>query len=263
MLKQHLIYFAILLIITSCNTKQKEAVETEPAIEDSIKNSIEQPNWSYDPYDELINELDSLGLHYETITFDEYNERYSEQSWVYLDRSNIIVFNITSDTIFDVGDFHFKVKYDAKMNYNDNAGSHYGGISEMKIFKNKKEIQRLKSVEDIRALGTVEIAFYDINLDGHIDMRFILSEGKGNFYEYHLFNPEKTQFEHREEWDYLRPNRYNYSKKQFITIPYGTAIVGDYGLYQINGNTITKIKTFHYHPIIEKNDSFITIVSHN
>lgn len=274
-MKNLLILITLISLSFSCNQKNKEekVQEIETQTEQtpqkpeeqpkSSDNESKQPNWSYDPYGYLTYDLDSLGLKYETISDEIFQSRYKESEWVYLKNSEITQFYISSDTILNINTFRFEIDFDEKMNYNENAGSHYGGIAEMRVIKNGKQIQQLRNIEDIRALGVIEITFYDINLDGHIDMSFILSEGKGNFYEYYIFNPTRDRFEHYREWDYIRPNLYNKSLKQFLTIPYGTAIVGEFALYQINGNNIKEIKTFHYHPINGKEGSFITIVNHN
>jgi hypothetical protein len=272
-MKNTLLLFTLITFILSCKQKTKEDQVLVTHIEQNLQkeeekpesntNKSKQPNWAYDPYGYLIYELDSLGLKYETVTFDEFNNRYKETAWEYLDNSKVILFNVSSDTILNVKNFRFEIDFDDKMNFNENAENHYGGISQMRIIKDNKQIQELRNIEDVRALGVVEIAFYDVNLDGHIDMRFIISEGKGNFYEYYFYNPSQNRFINNEDWEYVRPNRYNKSLKQFITIPYGTAMVGEFALYQLDGVGIKKIKTFHYHPINEKGDSFITIVNHN
>lgn len=269
-MKNTLLLFTLITFILSCEQKSKEEQVLVTHIEQNLQkeeekpesntNKSKQPNWAYDPYGYLTYELDSLGLKYETISNEIFQSRYKERDWVYLKNSEITQFYISSDTILNIDTFRFEIDFNEKMNYNENAGGFYGGIAKMRVIKNGKHIQTLKNIEDATALGIIRFSFYDYNFDGYLDIQIPLND---NYPQYYIFNSKEKQFELVKEWNYIKPYLFNKSKKQFKTSPDGTASVGSFNLFQINGNVLEKLKTFHYHPINEKEGSFITIVNHN
>lgn len=282
-MKSKLIFLAIIAVaLGSCVSKpekekvdiQSESVERKIKVVEQLKSG--KPNWSEDNYGYLKYELDSLGLKYTTMKGKEFDEIYrNPEKWEstdfegysnsyrkYAPNEEYLRFGIDSTQTFQVGVFTFEAVYDENMSFSENIGN-WGGIRQMTISKNSRHLQTMTDIKDIFGFGVVQIEFYDFNLDGHIDMRFVLAEGKAHFHEYFLFNPQKQIFKHAEDWDYIRPDYYNFKEKQFLTIPYGTAGYGDFGLYQINGSKLRQLKKIYYHSMLNTDESFITVVDIN
>jgi len=260
-------FLLLSLTIISCISKsdKEETIIPEPVEEEIEVIEVDKPDESLylaDDYKIITDYLDSLGLKYTTMKGEDFEELYQDPNYWTRDwEDDFLSFEIDSSQTFQVGQFKFEAIYDENMSYSENLRRHYGGISKLHISKNGKQLQTITSIEDILALGTVHITFYDFNLDGHKDMRFILDEGKWHFYRYYLYNPKKQLFEIAEDWDYVRPYYYNIEEKQFFSVPYGTAGFGDFGLYQINGNKLRRLKKIYYHGMFNSDESFATVVN--
>lgn len=149
----------------------------------------------------------------------------------------------TSSTTKHVKDYTFKVKWDDKLSYSKNLG-HYGGIAELKIYKNNQYLQRIQNIEDGIALGEIRFTFYDYNMDGHIDFTVPITCGKSCYDAYYLYNPQTEKFEHQKDWDYLRIQKLDKKNKQILSQPQGTARNIEQKLYKVEGDNLQIIKNF-------------------
>jgi hypothetical protein len=244
-----------ILFLCSCNSKDSNAKVSSEEIEihTEVKQS-DKPNWSEYPYAYLKYELDSLGLSYKTIRDEDFN---LFDGWVDFKAVESPRFYINSNDTFEIGNLKFEIIFDEKLSYLEKLG-HYGGIKEMKIFKNGKHIQTMQNIEDPTAVGIVDFAVGDYNLDGHQDLKMRLND---NYFKSLLFNPVLQKFEHIESWDYLRTGKFNLTKKQLVTTPEGTAGYGDFHLYQVSDTELKKLKTYYYHTINDSIGTFITEVT--
>mgnify|MGYP001355367899 CR=1 FL=1 len=265
-------YFKLKIVIVcflsftmqSCITKPKEEISLEKE-NDSISNNSDSlqiqtssiPNWAYDQYDYLKHELDSLGLRYKTMRNEDFYKSFFTKDWVDFEEVESSRFYINSNDTIQTGNLKFEILFDDKLSYMDKLG-YYGGIREMKIFKNGKHIQTMHNIEDPTAIGIVDFSVGDYNLDGHPDIKMRLND---NYFKFLLFNPISKKFEHIESWDYLRTRHFNTVKKQLLTNPEGTAVYGEFYLYQVKDTTLNKLKTFYYHKINDSIGSFITEVA--
>jgi len=255
-----------LLLLLACNSKTEQkpvqTAEEKQAAKEAILKKWEEDSLKHQEhqkqaleseikaYNNFLKELDSQGLKYESMSYEIFDSLYTNpKHWTREWRESYVFFEIDSSQTFQVGNLKFEAVYEENMV--KDAEFPYGGVREMHISKKGKHLQTMKNLKDIRALGIVYVGFYDFNLDGYKDMRFLLSEGKGYFYEYYLFNSKTQQFEHAKEWDYIRPDFYNIPQKHFFTIPYGTCCDGDYELYQINGTKLKKLKKIYYNSLGE------------
>ena len=243
----------IFTLLISCNIYTQE----EPTNTKSL-GEHQQPNWAEDAYGWLVYELDSLGLHYTTVTNRAFYEKHQKKDeWQELHFTDITSFTIDSTQTFRVDNLQFEATYNEDMGYNETADYYYGGIEELKIYLGGLHIQTIKNIEDPTALGLVYIGIYDYNLDGTPDLKLRLND---NFFKFLLFNPKNSTFEHIQEWDYMRPLYYSKSQKQIITAPDGTAHYGEFYRYQLDGLHLDKLNTYYYHKINGEEGSFVTIV---
>ena len=112
----------------------------------------------------------------------------------------------------------------------------------MTIHKDSREIQVIKNLEDNIALGTINIDFYDYNLDGYLDFSIPLDCGKSCWGKYYLFNPKLNQFEYKKDWDYLRIQKIDKKNKLILSEPNGNAMEDNRKIYKINGLNIIEKK---------------------
>ncbi|TQD36248.1 XAC2610-related protein [Haloflavibacter putidus] len=147
----------------------------------------------------------------------------------------------TSSTTKQVKDYTFKAKWDDKLSYSENIG-YYGGIAELKISKDNKELQSIRNIEDGIALGEIRFTFYDYNMDGHIDFTVPINCSNSCYDAYYLYNPETNTFEYQKDWDYLRIQKLDKKNKQILSQPEGTARDIEQKLYKVEGNNLQLIK---------------------
>lgn len=147
--------------------------------------------------------------------------------------------SFTKSETLSVDDLSFQAIWDDKLSYSDNIG-YYGGIGELKVFKDNQYLQTIKNIEDGIALGNINFNVYDYNMDGYLDFTVPIDCGRSCNYSYYLYNPETKKFEHRIEWDYLRIQKMNKEKKQIISQPDG--MEDNRKTYQVNGMKLTEIE---------------------
>lgn len=150
--------------------------------------------------------------------------------------TNKKLIEVNKDTkSFSVEDFTFKVTWDDKLSHSDNIG-YYGGVSELKIYRNSKYLHTLHKIEDNIALGYINFTFEDYNLDGFVDFRIPLND---KYPMYYLFNPKTNQYERAEDWDYLRDFKTDKLKKQITTNSYDFDKVK---VYKISGLKLIEVR---------------------
>lgn len=163
-------------------------------------------------------------------------------TWVSMENEPTTTLSFTKSETQSVNDISLKAIWDDKLSYSANIG-YYGGISELHIFKNKKQIQTIKKIEDGIALGYIHITFYDYNMDGYLDFTIPIDCGKSCYDYYYIFNPKTNKFEHSKSWDYVRIDKLNKSKKQILSIPDGNAGDTSHYLYKVDGKQLIKVKS--------------------
>lgn len=163
------------------------------------------------------------------------------ENWVSIYNEPITIHTVTKSETLNVNEYSFQATWDNKLSYSNNIG-YYGGIAELKVFKNKKPIQTIKNIEDGIALGEIQFTFYDYNMDGYIDFTVPIGCGKSCYNAYYLFNPQTEKFEYMKEWAYLKIQEIDKVNKQILTVPDGTAKESESILYQVEGLKLIKLK---------------------
>lgn len=164
-----------------------------------------------------------------------------EDNWFLYDGNNTQVLKISSSGSFEIEEYCIKVIWDKKLSHSDNLG-YYGGIAKIDIYKGDQTIFSGNNIEDGIALGTINLTFYDYNLDGHLDFKIPIDCGKRCYDNYYLFDTAKNEFLRASDWDSLRIQKLNKVKKQIISQPEGNALDTVKKLYQIKGPNLTEIK---------------------
>jgi len=159
-------------------------------------------------------------------------------NWQPFNEDKIKILAISKTGKSNYNNIKFDYIWDKKLSLSDNIG-YYGGIKELKIYKNNKPINVFNNIEDGIALGTIRLRLYDYNLDGHIDFTIPIECGSVCWEAYYLYNPKTNKFEHRKDWDYLRIREFNKITKQIRDQPYGNDAVKT---YQIDGLNLVEIK---------------------
>ncbi|MDQ7917391.1 hypothetical protein RBU60_07380 [Mesonia sp. MT50] len=155
------------------------------------------------------------------------------------DKDSSTTLSFTKSETLSVADLSFQAIWDDKLSYSDNIG-YYGGIAELRVFKNKKHLQTIKNIEDGIALGYINFEMNDYNIDGYLDFTVPISCGRSCNYSYYLYNSKTKKFEYRKEWDYLRIQIMDKEKKQIISQPDG--MQDDGKIYQVEGLKLIEIK---------------------
>lgn len=155
------------------------------------------------------------------------------------DNDSFTTLTFTKSETLTVADLSFQAIWDDKLSYSSNIG-HYGGIAELRVFKNKKHLQTIKNIEDGIALGDIKLDVHDYNMDGYLDFKVPISCGRSCNYSYYLYNPQTKKFEHRKEWDYLRIQKMDREKKQITSQPDG--MEDNRKTYQVEGLKLIEIK---------------------
>lgn len=163
-----------------------------------------------------------------------------DDNWFLYDGNNTQVLNITGSGSFEIDEYCIQVIWDKKLSHSDNLG-YYGGIAEIAIYKGDQTIFSGNNIEDGIALGSINLTFYDYNLDGHLDFKIPIDCGKRCYDNYYLFDPVRNVFLHASDWDSLRIQKLNKVKKQIISQPEGNAMDTIKKLYQINGLDLTEL----------------------
>jgi hypothetical protein len=101
---------------------------------------------------------------------------------------------------FSIENLEFKPIWDDSLSYSDNI-DYYGGIKELKVYRDGKLLNTINNIEDNIALGYINFSFHDHNLDGYLDFTVPLND---KFPMYYLFNPKTQKYQRAEDWDYLR-----------------------------------------------------------
>lgn len=82
---------------------------------------------------------------------------------------------------------------------------------------------------------------------GNLDFSIPLDCGASCYVAYYLYNNPKTEkFQHNKQWDYLRIQKINKTKKQIFTFPDGNARSGEQILYQVEDEKLIKSKTIKF-----------------
>jgi len=160
-------------------------------------------------------------------------------NWKEFSNEEKITVNIDKTKIYEIEYFKFDVVWDSKLRYSENIG-YYGGIKKMSIYKNDKKLQIINDIEDSIALGNISFIFYDYNFDGYLDFTIPLNCGRICWKKYYLYNPISNEFEHREDWDYLRIQKIDKKNKQILSEPDG--MQDNRKIYQIKGSGIFELK---------------------
>jgi hypothetical protein len=161
-----------------------------------------------------------------------------ENNWQEFSKEKIITVNINKTGIYKVQNYSLDVVWDENLSYSENIG-YYGGIKKMTIHKDNREIQVIENIEDNVALGTINFNFYDYNLDGYLDFTLPINS---RWLMYFIFNPQSTEFEHRENWDYLSIQKIDKKNKMILSQPNGNAIEDNRKKYKIKGLDIVETK---------------------
>jgi len=161
-----------------------------------------------------------------------------ENNWQEFSKEKIITVNINKTGIYKVQNYSLDVVWDENLSYSENIG-YYGGIKKMTIHKDNREIQVIENIEDNVALGTINFNFYDYNLDGYLDFTLPINS---RWLMYFIFNPQSTEFEHRENWDYLSIQKIDKKNKMILSQPDGNAIEDNRKKYKIKGLDIVETK---------------------
>lgn len=161
-----------------------------------------------------------------------------ENNWQEFPEEKIITVNINKTGIYEAQNFSLDVVWDENLSYSENIG-YYGGIKKMIINKDNREIQVIENLEDNVALGTIYFNFYDYNLDGYLDFTLPINS---RWLMYYIFNPQTNQFEHLEDWDYLRIQKIDKKNKLILSEPDGNAMEDNRKIYKINGMNIIENK---------------------
>jgi hypothetical protein len=161
-----------------------------------------------------------------------------ENNWQEFSKEKIITVNINKTGIYKVQNYSLDVVWDENLSYSENIG-YYGGIKKMTIHKDNREIQVIENIEDNVTLGTINFNFYDYNLDGYLDFTLPINS---RWLMYFIFNPQSTEFEHRENWDYLSIQKIDKKNKMILSQPDGNAIEDNRKKYKIKGLDIVETK---------------------
>lgn len=141
---------------------------------------------------------------------------------------------IKDTNTFTVSNLEFISSWDDKLSYSKNIG-HYGGIAELKVYKDNNYLHTINAIKDHIALGYITFTFDDFNLDGYLDFTVPLNE---KFPMYYLFDPKTQKYQRAEDWDYLRDYKVDETTKIITTNSY------DYiraKTYQIDGLKLIEI----------------------
>ena len=161
-----------------------------------------------------------------------------ENNWQEFSKEKIITVNFNKTGIYKVQNYSLDVVWDENLSYSENIG-YYGGIKKMTIHKDNREIQVIENIEDNVTLGTINFNFYDYNLDGYLDFTLPINS---RWLMYFIFNPQSTEFEHRENWDYLSIQKIDKKNKMILSQPDGNAIEDNRKKYKIKGLDIVETK---------------------
>lgn len=161
-----------------------------------------------------------------------------ENNWQEFSEEKIITVNINKTGIYKAQNYSLDVVWGENLSYSENIG-YYGGIKKMIFYKDNREIQVIENLEDNVALGTIYLNFYDYNLDGYLDFTLPINS---RWLMYYIFNPQTNQFEHLEDWDYLRIQKIDKKNKLILSEPDGNAMGNNRKIYKINGLNIIENK---------------------
>jgi len=162
-----------------------------------------------------------------------YSQNFNSKDWLLFERENITYHTISKSETFSIDDYTFEIIWGNKVSYTEKLG-YYGGISSIKIYKNKALINTFSNIEDTVALGEIHLTFYDYNFDGHLDFTLPIDCGKSCWYKYYLYNPKTNKFQHSKDWDYLRIQKINKEMKLILSQPDGAATESQQKVYQID-----------------------------
>lgn len=177
------------------------------------------------------------------VLHSQINKQKNWEELLYKDQKH---FTVTAKTQkFKVDKFVFESTWDSKQNFSNNIGF-YGGIKTLKIYKDNKLLNTISKIEDAIALGEIYFEFYDYNFDGYIDFSVPIDSGKGVSRKFYLYNKELNQFKYYKDWDYIRIDEINKSKKQIKSIVPYNANHGTIYKYQVTGCTLKLLETIEY-----------------
>lgn len=161
----------------------------------------------------------------------------NENDWVPFSNELIETISISKQDIFEIKDFKFEIIWDSKLSFSENIG-YYGGIRKLIIYKENNKIQEINNIEDNIALGTINLSLYDYNFDGYLDFTIPINS---RWLMYFIFNPQINQFEHREDWDYLKIQQIDKKNKMILSEPTGNALESYQKKYKIEGLKIIQV----------------------
>ena len=157
-----------------------------------------------------------------------------ENHWELLDDKAISRIQITESGKYVIEEYIFEVSWNDSLSYSNNIGF-YGGIEKLIISREESKIQCLKNIEDAIALGSINLSFFDYNMDGHLDFSLPLND---RWPKYYLYNPETQQFQHSPTWDYIKIQKINQTKNLIQTHPSG--MQNNTEIYKVEGMKLLK-----------------------
>lgn len=178
------------------------------------------------------------------------SQNIKDKNWEELRDKDLIHITVTAKTQkFKVDKYVFETIWDSKQNYSNNIGFHggfYGGIKTLKIYKDNKPLNTIHKIVDGIALGEIYFNFYDYNFDGYIDFSVPIDSGSSVSRMYFLYNKKLNQFKHYKDWDYVRIDEINKSKKQIKSYNSYNAFHGTIYKYQVSGYKLVLLETIEY-----------------
>ena len=161
----------------------------------------------------------------------------NKNNWLLFSDESIETIEISKSDVFKIKNLKFEIVWDSKLSYSENIG-YYGGIKKLTIYEGNKKIQVKNNIEDNIALGTIYFNFYNYNLDGFLDFTLPINS---RWLMYFIYNPQTTQFEHLEDWDYLRIQKIDKKNKMILSEPDGNVYEENRKTYKIDGLKIIEI----------------------
>ncbi|WP_066224156.1 XAC2610-related protein [Formosa haliotis] len=168
-------------------------------------------------------------------------QQFSSGDWVDFENESRRTLKVTQSEVFKYNDFQFHVTWNDTLSYSGNIG-YYGGISELKVFKQDKLLQTAQDIEDGIGLGEIVIELYDYNMDGFLDFSVVRECGASCYYAYYLFDTTLQKFVHQESWDDIRIQKLNKIEKLIAVYPDRFEGHTTNTLYKVKGSTLIRVK---------------------
>jgi len=220
-----LLFISSIIILFSCNSGNNQ-VEENPLV-------LDFPNWT------------------DTVVYVGCEDVLSKTP-------EAINFSIYEDTIIPLNQFDNRLE-DLKLKFNwlyevgaDNWPNTIG-VSSFDILKNDKLISSIDLKEIIKVEAFMDndpeskrfeqpvrddIYMTDVNFDSYLDIKIRSSCGKGCYYSYWIYNPDKEIFEFKKELNYMRTYYIDCNNNIIYSYQGGTAWYYYLNAYKINNGQI-------------------------